>query len=68
MLLAKLNIKFIAAVIAGIVLVFTIILCIASPQMHKPFEISIIKNIIKINADGSTSVTKEITTTKIREK
>ena len=68
MLSEKLNIKFIAAVIAGIILVFTIALCIASPQIHKPFEIIIIKNIIKINADGSTSVTKEITTTKIREK
>ena len=68
MLSEKLNLKFIAVVTAVIVLLFTIALCCVSPQMHKPFEISIIKNIIKFNADGSTSITKEITTTKIREK
>lgn len=64
----KLNLKYLASAISVIILITTLVLCLIAPQMHKPFEISIIKNIIKINSDGSTSVTKEITTTKVLEK
>lgn len=45
----------------------TVIFCCTKPKMHKPFEISVIEYIIKINKDGSTTYTKEVTTTKIKE-
>ncbi len=64
----KLNIKTpLTLLITGIALI-TLLLCILQPKMHKQFEISIIKHIIKIDSNGDTTVTREITTTKIKDK
>lgn len=64
----RLNLKILSISLVVCVLLITAVFCIVRPQMHKPFEISIIKHIIKINANGDTTVTKQITTTKVREK
>lgn len=64
----RLNLKILSISLAVFILLLTAVFCVMKPQMHKPFEISIIKHIIKINSNGDTTVTKQITTTKVREK
>ncbi len=41
----------------------TVWICLASPKLHKPFELNVIEYFIKINDDGSTTTTKKTTTT-----
>ena len=65
-------VKFLPLKIAGIVIgVFAVILtigiCLAKPQMHKPFSIDVIEYFIKINDDGSMTTTKQTTKTILRK-
>ena len=64
----RLNLKILSISLAVFILLLTAVFCVMKPQMHKPFEISIIKHIIKINSNRDTTVTKQIHTTKGREK
>lgn len=50
-----------------ILTVLTVALCISNPKMHKPFQLNIIEYILKINADGSVTSTKSVTTTVIKQ-
>ncbi len=45
----------------------TVVFCVTSPRMHKPFQLNIIEYILKINTDGSVTTTKSVTTTVIKE-
>lgn len=45
----------------------TVAFCVSNPKMHKPFQLNIIEYIMKINADGSVTSTKSVTTTVIKE-
>lgn len=41
----------------------TIWICTAQPDLHKPFSMSTIEYLFKINKDGSMTTTKQITQT-----
>ena len=47
--------------------VFTIWICSAQPEMHKPFSINTIEYLLKINKDGSMTTTKQITETVLKQ-
>ena len=50
-----------------IVLAATFWICIAKPQMHKPFSVNTIEYLLKINKDGSVTTTTQITETVIKK-
>ena len=52
----------------SITVLVTIGLCVTKPEIHKPFSISIINYIIKFNNDGSMTTTKQVSTTKIKDR
>ncbi len=62
-----LRLKFFTVTVLAVLAVATVIFCVASPKMHKPFQLNIIEYIMKINSDGSITSTKSVTTTVIKE-
>ena len=46
---------------------FTIWICSAQPEMHKPFSLNTIEYLFKINKDGSVTTTKQTTHTVLKE-
>ncbi len=45
---------------------FTIWICTEKPDLHKPFSLSTIEYLFKINKDGSMTTTKQVTQTVIK--
>ncbi len=43
----------------------TISLAVVEPRMHKPISMSVVEYLIKINADGTMTTTKQTTTTEL---
>ena len=42
---------------------FTILITLKQPKMHKEFSFNVIEKILKINADGSSTIIEKTTTT-----
>ncbi len=63
----KFDIKLLLVSTIALAGILTAALCITQPKMHKPFQLSIIEYIIKINTDGSVTSTKSVTTHTIKE-
>lgn len=61
------SLKLIGTVILIAVVSLTIYICSVKPDMHKPFSLSTIEYLFKINKDGSISTTKQITKTVIKD-
>ena len=66
--LYRINSKASLIAIFVVMLIFSGIICVAKPLMHKPFSIDIIEYFIKINDDGSMTTTKKVTKTVIKDK
>lgn len=64
----KCNLKCLGISSVLLIVILTVILCVGQPKMHKPLQFNIIQYFLKINSDGTTSTTKQTTTTLIREK
>ena len=64
----KCSLKFFCIIIFLFVIISAAALCITKPKMHKPFQMNIIEYIMKINADGTTTTTKQVTTTTFQGK
>lgn len=57
------SLKLIGLGIIAAAICFTIWICTAQPDMHKPFSLNTIEYLFKINKDGSVTTTKQITQT-----
>lgn len=64
----KINLKKIGSMLFVSVVLFTALICIIKPVMHKPFSINTIEYLIKINDDGTMTTTKQTTTTILEKK
>ena len=62
------SLKVIGFGILVFVLIFTIWICTAQPEIHKPFSLNTIEYLLKINKDGSVTTTKQVTQTIYKEK
>lgn len=47
--------------------VFTIWVCVQKPEMHKPFAVNTVENLIKVNKDGSITNTTQVIQTVYEE-
>ena len=64
----KLNLGKIGSAFLILLILLSIVFCIAKPVMHKPFSINTIEYLIKINDDGTMTTTKQTTTTVLEKK
>lgn len=64
----KNNFKTLVVISFLFIIILTAFFCVIKPKMHKPFSLNIVEYLIKINSDGSTTTTKQVTTTMIKEK
>ncbi len=62
----KTHIKIYFIILSIFIVVSAIVLCFIKPKMHKPFQMNIIEYIMKINSDGTTTTTKQVTTTTLK--
>ena len=62
------SLKIIGMSLLIIALALTIWICMAQPEMHKPFSLNTIEYLMKINKDGSVTTTKQVTQTVIKDK
>ena len=58
------GLKLVCFIILVLVLASSVWICIAKPDMHKPFSISTIEYLLNFNKDGSVTTTKQVTTQK----
>lgn len=62
------NLKAIGIFFVILIVLSTAAFCFVKPDMHKPFEISVIEYLLKIDTNGNAVINKEITTTKVEVK
>ena len=61
------GIRLLGLCILACALCVTVWICTVKPDMHKPFSMSTIEYLLKVNKDGSVTTTKQITQTVINQ-
>ncbi len=65
--IVSLSLKIVGISVLTAAIVFTLWICAVQPDMHKPFSLSTIEYLFKINKDGSVTTTKQVTQTVIKQ-